>query len=87
MIRNTRRESQDDYVNVIYTNGDHRVALCRDGLQWLLQKHSGQHWKSISFCVTATALAREWRNKVGTATPPEIAVALPDAYRVAAEAL
>lgn len=84
-LRNTRRESQDDYVGVVLTQDDHRVSLCRDGLQWLLQrrvnKARGIEWKSLSFCVTAKALAREWRSKVGTEPPPEITVALPDAHK------
>jgi hypothetical protein len=71
------REASNTYARVVYTEGHHRVALCKDGIQYLLQRRSdktrGTEWRSLRYCVTSRALARDWRKITGTAVPDEIA--------------
>lgn len=55
-------ETADAYAAVIATWGGLRVVLCRDGLQWLVQRRKGggaqRPWRSQHYCITRTALVR-----------------------------
>lgn len=82
-----RKESRDAYGRVVYQEGRYRVALCRDGMQWLLQrrrKHETAPWSSLRFCVTREALCRDWREVTQAdvarkeRTTPAILADLPD---------
>lgn len=66
------RESSDRYRGEIWRNGKHRVAVCRDGIQWLLQRQRpgkagvGGAWDTIGFCTTRKALIRLHRQHIGS---------------------
>lgn len=55
----TLKEEADDYPRVVCQLNDHwRVILCKDGIQWILQKWAGQRWRGRSYCTTKSALLR-----------------------------
>lgn len=67
-----RRERSDTYSGEILRSGGWRVTVCRDGIQWLLQrrrKAPGESaiaaWTTAAHCVTRTALLRLWRAHTG----------------------
>ena len=68
---NFHRERGDDYRGELYRFGRWRVALCRDRLQYLLQRRrrpksgAGVAWDNLAYCVTRTALLRRWRLETG----------------------
>ena len=59
-----QQEGSDHYSGVIFLaeGGRLRVAVCRDGRQWLIQRrapldHPSRHpWVSVSFCMTRAGL-------------------------------
>lgn len=63
------QETADDYGRVLVLLNDRwRVAVCSDGVQYLLQRRGAKAntpfpWSSISFCVTRKALERCIREK------------------------
>jgi hypothetical protein len=66
------RERSDSYRGEVLRSGDWRVAVCRDGLQWLLQhrrerakEDATAAWDSVAFCTTRAALVRLWRAHTG----------------------
>lgn len=58
----THRESDDDYDQIVTRINDRwRVIVCRDGLQWILQKREGKRggkarWTGVSYSTTRKAL-------------------------------
>lgn len=72
-VARDHRESSDAYRGELRRLGRWRVALCRDGIQYLLQRQRpgkagvGAAWDSVSYCVTLTALLRIWRRETGDA--------------------
>lgn len=72
----SHRESDDAYCGELFRRDGWRVAECRDGIQWLLQRAKGRagggagvRWHSVAFCRTREALARLWHQKAGLPTP------------------
>ena len=67
----SRRESADNYRGELHRLGRWRVAICRDRMQYLLQRQRpgkagvGAAWDSLSYCVTLPALERLWRLETG----------------------
>jgi len=65
------RESADRYQGEIYRLGNWRIAVCKDQLQWLIQRRTraqslaGPRWVSKKFCCTRKALIRDWANLTG----------------------
>lgn len=65
------RESSNDYRGELFRLGNWRVAVCKDRLQWLLQRHTrpgapdGGRWEAQRFCTTRKALIREWKALTG----------------------
>lgn len=59
-------ESSDAYRGELIREGNWRIAVCRDGIQWLLQHRTragspyGPRWESKHYCQTQKALARLW---------------------------
>ena len=55
-------EKDDDYPSLVaHLNSDWRVIVCREGIQWILQKRKGRssgrpEWRSRSFCRTRDGL-------------------------------
>ncbi len=70
-ISTNHRESSDTYRGAIYRLGHWRVAVCRDGIQFLFQRQRpgksgvGGAWDSLAFCVTRAALLRRWTAATG----------------------
>jgi len=66
------REASPNYARVIYCEGLHRIALCKDGVQYLIQRgaktKNGIEYRAKHFCVTASAAARDWRRMTGLAS-------------------
>ncbi len=75
-----QQEGSDRYSGVIFLaeGGRLRVAVCRDGRQWLIQRrapldHPSRHpWVSVSFCMTRAGLKTvvavpEYRDVTGLA--------------------
>lgn len=67
----SHRESDDRYAGALYTDGRWRVAVCRDGTQFLLQRQRlrksgvGGAWDSLRYCMTRAALIRDWHALTG----------------------
>lgn len=77
-----RRETADNYRAVIVSKGKYRVILCKDGIQWILQRRKGRDdrpWGGFGYYTTRKALMRAWRRLYGRISP-EIA-RLPDRVR------
>ena len=73
----SNRESADHYHTIIEKTETHRVILCREGLQWIIQFRSGKtvagpRWRSISYCTTREALTRLWPQVTGQALLTDI---------------
>jgi hypothetical protein len=77
-------ESYEDYGRVIvHLNDRHRVILCRDGVQWILQRrisNLADGWRGRSFCRTKEALLRCIKENAGRVPSDALAIldALPD---------
>ena len=79
------RESDDDYGCIVTRLGDvGRVIVCRDDLQWILQRRDGKRagrarWASVGYCTTREGLLRLCRAFGARIDPSEWAalVALP----------
>ena len=65
----TTRETSLSYTNVIATGEKYRVIICADDIQWIIQRLSGNRYRSESYCTTKSALIREWQYRVGEADP------------------
>lgn len=68
-------ETHDEYGGVVARlNPKWRVIVCRDGIQWILQKHrsAGSRsdvWQPESYCRTSDALRRCVRERAGEVGP------------------
>lgn len=62
MIDTSRHETADEYRLVIAQHGFVRVILCRDGIQFIVQKRkiggAKRPWRSLSYFTTKKALLR-----------------------------
>ncbi len=78
----SRWETHDQYRDVVVTDGVHRVILCRDAIQWIIQRRRGtvrpgqSAWDALSYCTTKSALVR-LSEPLFDGIPPELA-ALPE---------
>lgn len=59
------REASDSNAREITRHGKHRVILCRDGIQWIIQRRAGKsgiraQWKALHYVTTRKALLRIW---------------------------
>jgi hypothetical protein len=55
----SHRERDGGYPTVARLSDTIRVIECKDGLQWILQRRSGDQWKGLAYCRTRAALIRE----------------------------
>lgn len=69
------RETRDAYRGELFRHGRYRVAMCKDGIQWLLQ-HQRAHfppgraaWDTLAYCQTRKALSRLYRTHSGQDAP------------------
>ena len=62
MIDPSRHETADDYCVVIARHSCLRIILCRDGIQYIIQKRkkggAKRPWRSLSYSTTKKALLR-----------------------------
>lgn len=69
------RETSDRYQGELLREGKFRLAVCRDGIQWLIQQKThaeslaGARWKSVGYVTTRKALTRLWLNNTGGIHP------------------
>jgi len=69
------RENGEDYRGELFRHGNVRVAVCRDGIKWLLQRRRGRIspgeavWDTHSYCQTKKALMRLHRAQMGFVAP------------------
>ncbi len=76
------RETADRYRGEIFRKSRFRVILCRDGIQWIIQRAGrvpGGPWRGLHYCTTRKALSRLWEASTGE-TAQEIAC-LPETVR------
>lgn len=73
------RETSDGYSDEICRAGGHRVIVCRDGIQWIIQRitrASGgpprASWRAVAYLTTRQGLERLWAAHTGTLPPHEI---------------
>lgn len=58
----TLRETSEHYARVVCRSGEHRLILCRDGIQWILQRRTragsaaGARWEAVAYCRTREGL-------------------------------
>lgn len=79
------QETSDDYSGVIaHLCARHRVIVCKDAIQWILQqrKNGGAErpWRGVAYIRTRNALVRVSANLCGRIDPAAVAIlaALPD---------
>jgi hypothetical protein len=79
-------EEADDYHSVVVDLNDNwRVILCAAGIQWVLQRRTGERhgrarWEGRSYCRTGEALKRLSRRHAGAIDPAaaDILASLPE---------
>ena len=71
----SHRETAEDYRGELFRHGIYRVAVCRDGIQWLFQRQrprfpaGGAAWDTLGYCVTKSGLTRLVRTYMGPVVP------------------
>ncbi len=69
---NDPRETSETYKGELFRLGRYRVAVCRDGLQWLYQRRrrtitaGGAAWITLGYCTNKIALMRLHRAHSGS---------------------
>jgi len=69
------RETSDTYCRELFRWGRYRIAICRDGLQWLFQRQrlkfaaGGAAWDTLGYITARSALLRFHQAHVGGAAP------------------
>lgn len=70
-VHTDHREASANYRGEIYRSGDWRVIVCRDSIQWIIQRRTrarsphGAKWRGRHYCATRKALARLWAASTG----------------------
>lgn len=63
------RERDDNYQAVVHRHGSWRVIICKDGIQWIIQraKKAGteRRWHAVSYVTSRFALMRLWSSLTG----------------------
>ena len=75
----SRCEGSEAYYRVIALCGNYRVILCKDAIQWIIQrrirgraKGAGARWKELRHPTTKSVLIRDWHELTALPLPPEI---------------
>jgi hypothetical protein len=62
----SHREKDDDYDNVIAQLGPkHRVIICADDHQWIVQEKRGKEWRSNHYCTSRDGVLRRVKDLPG----------------------
>jgi hypothetical protein len=57
------KESHDLYHNVVARIGNrHRIIICRDGIQRIIQRTAGKGWQGFSYHTDVVSLKRKLKN-------------------------
>ena len=71
----SRDEGSDRYAGEVVRAAQTRVIICRDGLQWILQRcgpgQGQRRWLDQAYLTSRTPLEALWRSAVG-AVPNQI---------------
>lgn len=70
----SHRESDDDYSNVIAQLGPtHRVIVCKDNIQWIVQRRKDS-WRSLHYLTSRDGVLRRVKGLPGweVSTPSRI---------------
>ncbi len=75
----TQCESSGAYYRVIASCENYRVILCKDAIQWIIQRRinhvrnrAGARWKAVSYHTGRRSLIRVWHAKTRLPVPVEI---------------
>ncbi|CUH42327.1 hypothetical protein RUM4293_01215 [Ruegeria atlantica] len=66
------RETAENYQGELFRLGIYRIAVCRDGAQWLFQRQrpqsqaGGAAWDTLGYCVSKSGLTRLVRAHIGS---------------------
>jgi len=79
-------ESADEYSGIVARlSASHRVIICKDRTQWILQRRDGERhgrarWAGVGYCMTREALLRASRASCARIDPAALAAlaALPE---------
>lgn len=69
------RETAENYIGELFRHGIYRVAVCRDGIQWLFQRQrpqfpaGGAAWDTLGYCVSKSGITRLVRAHFGCEIP------------------
>ncbi|NOD90989.1 MULTISPECIES: hypothetical protein [unclassified Ruegeria] len=75
LSRTDHRETAETYSGELFRHGIYRVAVCRDGIQWLFQRQrpqfptGGAAWDTLGYCVSKSGLTRFVRAHIGCDDP------------------
>ncbi|MBD3679746.1 MAG: hypothetical protein HUJ27_15275 [Rhodobacteraceae bacterium] len=63
---------------MIRLDARHRVIVCKDGIQWIVQRRRGQRcgrarWAALGYCTTRKALIRVCHSSCGVLDPKALA--------------
>lgn len=67
----SHRERDENYHRVIYRLSGWRVIVCKDDLQWIIQRRTHverlvpEKWQGKHYVTTRDALVRLWRGSTG----------------------
>ena len=67
----SHRERDGNYHSVIFSKGDWRVIVCKDDLQWIIQRRTRAgspdraRWQAYSYPTERDALVRLWSEVTG----------------------
>ena len=80
-------ERDDNYHAVIHCDGNWRIIICKDRIQWIIQrgKKTGteRRWRGDSYITCKMALMRLWADKTGACD--EYFTQLPDKFAEVSE--
>lgn len=68
----SHRERSNRYQGELCRCGLYRVIVCKDGIQWIIQRQKGGpegRWRSVSYCVTRKTLLSLWAAYTGSFAP------------------
>jgi hypothetical protein len=71
------REKDDSYDRIVAQLGSkHRVIVCADDHQWIVQEKRGKEWRGLYFCTSREGVLRWVKGLPGW----EVLVGLPDRF-------
>lgn len=73
------RETSDRYLGELFRQADCRVIICRDAVQWIVQRQKsgpGTAWRALGYCTTREAVMRIWASLNRTICPELLALPL-----------